>query len=272
MEPSKIGKLFNDLDEISFAHIGLIVLGTWALVFTTRVVLTYIAQRTPGQFRLYLLGSIPIIRLGLLVTAIFWIVPIVFNVTFQNFIVIAGAASVAIGFAFKDYASSLIAGVVALVERPYRPGDWVEIDGDYGEVKEVGMRALKLRTADDDIITIPHDTLWKANVSNSNDGSSTLMCVAHFYLLPSHDGAVVKTNLKDVALTSAYLNYEKPVVVTVEETPLGTHYQLKAYPFDMRDQFSFVSDLTIRGKIALNNAGAMAATALVSADAHQVAI
>ena len=267
IDPGKVGKLFNDLDDISFTQIGLIIIGAWAIVFISRIALTYIAKKTPGHIRLYLLGSVPIIRLLLLITAIFLIVPIVFNVTFQNFIVIAGAASVAIGFAFKDYASSLIAGVVALVERPYRPGDWVKIDGDYGEVTEVGMRALRLRTADDDVVTVPHDKLWKTNISNSNDGERTLMCVAHFYVLPDHDGAKVVSNLNDVALTSAYLEYEKPVLITVTETPLGTHYQLKAYPFDMRDQFMFISDLTIRGKIALHNAGASAATTLANTDA-----
>lgn len=267
IDPDKVEKLFNSLEDISFTQIGLIIVSTWATVWISKLVLTTISQRTPARVRLYLLGSIPIIRLLLLITAIFWIVPIIFNVTFKNFIFIAGAASVAIGFAFKDYASSLIAGVVALVERPYRPGDWVKIQGDYGEVQEVGMRAVKLRTADDDVITIPHDTLWKSNVSNSNDGESTLMCVANFYVRPDHDGAKVLSSLKDVALTSAYLNFEKTVLVTVEETPVGTHYKLKAYPFDMCDQFSFVSDMTIRGKKVLNEAGAIAVTPVVSSDA-----
>lgn len=45
--------------------------------------------------------------------------------------------------------------------------------------------------------------------------------------------------------------------VVVEQTPWGTHYQLKAYLFDMRDQFDFVSDLTVHGKIAIEQSGAV---------------
>ncbi len=253
----KAARLINDLQDISFTKIGLILLGTWLVILLARKLLPYVAERGPSQLRLYLLGAVPIIRLLLLVVAVAWVVPIVFNITLQNFLVIAGALGVAIGFAFKDYVSSLIAGIVAIVERPYRPGDWVRIGGDYGEVRAVGMRAIEICTPADDIVHVPHEKIWQNNIANANDGSHTLMCVASFYLRPDHDAGRVRVALRDVALTSAYLEYDKPVLVMLAETPLGTHYQLKAYPFDMRDQFHFISDLTMRGKLALADAGAV---------------
>jgi len=257
----KAVQLINDLQDISFTKIGLIIIGTWLAIVVSRKALPYLAERGPSQVRLYLLGSVPIIRLMLLVTAILWVIPIVFNVTFQNFLVIAGAASVAIGFAFKDYVSSLIAGIVAIIERPYRPGDWVKIAGDYGEVRSVGLRAIRIRTPSDDIITVPHDRIWNNNISNANDGSRTLMCVVKFYVAPNHDAARLRSALQDVALTSAYLEYSKPVLVMLSETPWGTLYKLKAYPFDLRDQFGFISDLTVRGKQAIAEAGAVEVSA-----------
>lgn len=257
------GRLINNLQDIDFGQIAMVVIGTWLGIAIVRRMFPYLAQRGPNQMRLYLLAAVPIIRLVLLVVAILWIVPIIFNVTFQNFLVIAGAASVAIGFAFKDYVTSLIAGVVAIFERPYRPGDWVEIDGDYGEVQSVGMRAIRIVTADDNVITVPHMQIWDQHVSNANDGSRTLMCVAHFYLEPDHDAATLRGALRDVALTSAYLEYDKPVLVMLVETPYATHYQIKAYPFDLRDQFAFISDMTVRGKIAIGQAGARLARAPV---------
>jgi len=148
-------RLIHNIQDISFWKIGLIVVGTWAAIWVIRNVVPFLAERGPSRIRLYLLAAVPIARLLLLVLAILWIVPIIFNITFQNFLVITGAASVAIGFAFKDYVNSLIAGVVAIVERPYRPGDWVTIGGDYGEVRTVGLRAIRMRTADDNIIVDP---------------------------------------------------------------------------------------------------------------------
>lgn len=263
----KAARLINDLQDISFVEIGLVFAGTWLTILVARKLLPYLAERGPSQLRLYLLGAVPIIRLLLLTTAVLWVIPIVFNITFQNFLIIAGAAGVALGFAFKDYASSLIAGIVAIVERPYRPGDWVEIGGDYGEVRAVGMRSIEIRTPSDNIVHVPHERLWQHNISNANDGARTLMCVASFYLRPDHDAARVRAALRDVALTSAYLDYDRPVRVMLSESRWGTHYQLKAYPFDMRDQFSFISDLTVRGKLAIAEAGGVQVQLVAAAGA-----
>ena len=215
----------------------------------------------PTRFRLYVLGAEPVARLLIIVVAIAWIVPILFNVTLQNFLLIAGAISVAIGFAFKDYVSSLLAGVIALFERPYRAGDWVRVGDDYGEVRHVGMRSLRLVTPDDDLVTVPHLKLWDENVSTSNDGANTLMCVAKFHVAGAHDARALRSALQDVALTSAYLEYARPVAVIVNQETWGTRYQVKAYPFDLRDQFLFISDLTVRGKEAIRELGAQEAEA-----------
>lgn len=252
----KAAQLLNDFQDISFLKIVFILGASFFFIWLIRRTLPYLANRGPSQLRLYILGAVPILRLSIIVAAILWIIPLIFNITVQNFFVIAGAASVAIGFAFKDYVSGLIAGFVAIFERPYGPGDWVEIDGDYGEVVSVGMRAIRLRTAADDVITVSHDRIWSQNISNSNTGAQTLMCIAHFYLEPNHNAAQMRKILTDVGLTSAYLNYKKPCFVVVEQMEFGTHYQLKAYPFDLRDQFMFISDMTERGKVALARAGA----------------
>ncbi|MDQ2778297.1 MAG: mechanosensitive ion channel family protein [Pseudomonadota bacterium] len=253
---AKAADLINNLQDISFTKIGLILIGTTLAIILARKLLPFLAERGPSQLRLLLLGAVPIIRLVLLTVAVLWVFPIIFNITLQNFLLIGGAVSVAIGFAFKDYVSSLIAGIVAIAERPYRPGDWVEIGGDYGEVRAVGLRSLELRTPDDNIVHVPHEKIWQHNISNANDGARTLQCVASFYLAPLHDAALVQRALNDVALTSAYLSYDQPVRVVLTEVPWGTHYKLRAYPFDMRDQFAFISDLTVRGKLALAEAGA----------------
>lgn len=252
----KAANLLNDLQDISFVQITTILVVSFGLIWAIRKTIPFLADRVPSRLRIYLLRAVPILRMMIIITALLWIIPLIFNITLQNFVVIAGAASVAIGFAFKDYVSSLIAGVVAIFERPYGPGDWVEINGDYGEVINTGMRAIRLRTPSDDIITVPHDTIWSQNISNSNTGSQTLMCVADFYLDPDHDAAKVRRELVDVALTSAYLDFRRPVLVVLKETEFATRYSVKAYPFDLRDQFKFISDLTDRGKDAVRDAGA----------------
>jgi hypothetical protein len=87
------------------------------------------------------------------------------------------------------------------------------------------------------------------------------MCVADFYLHPEHDAARARQLLWDVALTSPYLHHADPVAVIVLEKPWGTHYRLKAYPVDGGQQFRFLTDLTVRGKAALQGMGARFAVA-----------
>ncbi|MCA9199732.1 MAG: mechanosensitive ion channel [Planctomycetales bacterium] len=248
-------QLFNDWQNIQFVQIGCVLGVCGILIALTQWLLPFFADVVPSRFRLYFLAAVPVIRLALITVAILWIIPLVFNVTFENFLVIAGGASVAIGFAFKDYVSSLIAGVVAVFERPYRPGDWVRIGQHYGEVRSVGLRAISMRTPTDDMVTIPHLAIWTNHIANSNNGERTLMCVADFYISVAHDAMWIRSRLRDVALTSAYLDYGRPINVVVVQQPWGTHYKVKAYPFDMRDQFELVSDVTIRGKQMLMEEG-----------------
>jgi small conductance mechanosensitive channel len=253
--------IFRDVQHINFLEIGLIILVAWVSIKVVTRVLPWLADRLTGRLRLYILPSVPVLRLLILILAVVGIVPLIIQPTFQNLMAFLGAGALALGFAVKDYASSLMAGIVALYERPYRVGDWIQVDGAYGEVVYVGLRMLRLVTPDDTMVTIPHIKIWQTNIYNANDGQRNLMCVTNFYLEPGHDAALVRQALYDVALTSPYLSLESPILVIVAEKPWGTHYQVKAYPVDGRDQFQFISDVTIRGKAALADLKVQAAWA-----------
>ena len=61
--------------------------------------------------------------------------------------------------------------------------------------------------------------------------------------------------LAETAETSPYRKPETPVTVAAAETPWGTHYKLKAYVAESREQFAMITDLTIRGKARLRTMG-----------------
>jgi small conductance mechanosensitive channel len=266
---TRVQQIFNSLSHSDFVGIVVIVVLAWVLIRLVQWIFPWLAKRVPARLRLYLLPSVPVIRLFILIIAGTMIFPIVIKANLQNLIAILGFAAIALGFAFKEYVSSLIAGIVAIYERPYRVGDWVTVDGAYGEVQSMTLRALRLWTFDDTVVTIPHIKIWTTNIFNGNDGKRNLLCVAHFYVDPNHDAALVRQKLHDVALTSPYLDLSHRIRVIVQEQPWGTHYQLKAYPLDGRDQFQFISDLTVRGKAALAAIGAKPARAALSPPAPQ---
>jgi small-conductance mechanosensitive channel len=254
-DDAKLSQIFKTPDLAALLEIAAVIFFAWLLIVASQRILPWIGNRLHGTKRLNLLALAPVLRLLIIVAAFVWIVPLVVTPSLQNMVALLGAVGLALGFALKDYASSLIAGVVAVGETPYRNGDWIEVDGQYGEVRHVGMRTVQIVTPDDDVVSIPHSRLWTEPVSNSNDGSPRLMCVAEFYLHPQHDAAQARAALADVALTSAYLHFDAPIQVIVQERPWGTQYRLKAYPVDARQQFRFISDLTVRGKAALARLG-----------------
>lgn len=252
---SGIQRIFYPFREIDFLFI-VVILGLAGLLYMlVQRLLPLLAEKSPGKYRNYIYPLVPILRLLILFSALVTVVPEFIRPTFQNIIAVFGAFGLAAGIAFKDYISSLLAGIVAVTEHPYRLGDRVSIDGAYGEVKAIGLRAVQILTPDDTTVSIPHTVIWSRNIYNANSGNRSQLCVAEFYLHPDHDGQRVRDLFQDVILSSPYLQLQLPVTVTAAEKPWGTLYRLKAYPLDGRDEFQFITDLTVRGKAALREMG-----------------
>ena len=258
-EQQKYARLFNDIDSQALITLGVVLLSTIVLIIVSQRGLNWIGNRMHGQVRFRIFALVPMTRLLILLTTLAIIVPIIIEPSLRNMVTLLGALGLAIGFAMKDYVSSLIAGVVSAIELPYRPGDWVQIEDTYGEVKHVGLRTVDIQTPDDDLVYVPHLKLWDHAVYNANNGGTSLQCVASFYLHPEHEASWVRKALRDVALTSAYLKFDQPIIVVAEEKPWGTHYRIRAYPVDPRQQFLLITDLTIRGKKVLSAAGVQSA-------------
>ena len=108
-----LARLFNALDRDAWIELALILGGTFVLIRAEQWALPWLANRLHGRARHYLLASVPLLRLVLIVVALDLALPIIVEPSLRNMVALLGAAGLAIGFALKDYASSLIAGVVA---------------------------------------------------------------------------------------------------------------------------------------------------------------
>lgn len=259
-ETSNPEQIFRDLEQIPFLYIIILLATALFISSMVRRLIPAVASILPPRFNYYLLPLIPIFRLLITAITLLLLIPTVVKPTMQNFIAFFGAVGLALGFAFKDFASSLIAGIIAVYEQPYRVGDRVTINGIYGEVQAINLRSLKLVTPDDNAVTIPHSCIWNGSIQNANDGCREQQCVALFFLRPDHEAEKVRQILRDVALTSPYTQFSRPIRVSLRELPWGTQYRIRAYPIDGRDEFSFISDLTARGKAALLESGLEFAT------------
>lgn len=76
----------------------------------------------------------------------------------------AGILTVAVGFASQTAASNLVSGLFLIGERPFQPGDVIEVGGTTGEVLAVDLLACKLRTFDNQFVRLPNELLIKSEV------------------------------------------------------------------------------------------------------------
>lgn len=71
-----------------------------------------------------------------------------------------GISSVAIGFAFQDIFKNFLAGIILLIEEPFRIGDEVIIDGYQGVVKHISIRTTQIRTYNGEKVLLPNSTVF----------------------------------------------------------------------------------------------------------------
>ncbi|MEZ4930398.1 MAG: mechanosensitive ion channel [Chitinophagales bacterium] len=82
--------------------------------------------------------------------------------------VLAGAGIIGIiaGFAFKDVASNIFAGLLLKIQNPYTVDDWVEIDGNYGVVTQVGWITTKIKTVPGQEVFVPNQLVYSNTFTN----------------------------------------------------------------------------------------------------------
>lgn len=246
------------LRELTWSHIFIIlivVVSYRLLVLVMHRIVHRAAGNAPSHQRLLILRVVPIARLLIGIAGLAIIIPLLVEPTFKNVVAMTATVGFALAFALKDYASCMIAWLVTIIENIYQPGDWIEVDGTYGEVMAIRIRAVHIVTADDTEVIIPHSKLWSSSVFNASGGKQSLLCVTNFYLNADHDAAAVRQALTEIGEISSYRNPESPVKVVASETPWGTHYKVKVYVADNREQFAMITDLTIRGKQQLRAMG-----------------
>ena len=210
----------------------------------------WLSEKIAKEWRLRVKQFLPFLRMLVLSTVTVILMNLFLNLSKENILAVTGTVAVALGFAFKDYASSIIAGIVGLFESPYRVGDRIQIGDHYGEVVSYGLRAIKIQTPDDNMVTIPHNKIWTEAVSNANSGALEAQVVTKFYFAHQVDIDLVKKILYRVAQTSKYTHLKLPIVVIMEEHSWGSMFNLKCYPLDARDEFIYKTDLITRSKRA----------------------
>jgi small conductance mechanosensitive channel len=89
-----------------------------------------------------------------------------FGVQTASIVALLGAAGLAVGLALQGTLSNISAGVMLLIFRPYKVGDFIDAANRFGNVQEIDLFTTILQTFDNQQVIIPNSQIWGAQIIN----------------------------------------------------------------------------------------------------------
>ena len=133
-----------------------------------------------------------------------------------SFIAVLGAAGLAVGLALQGSLSNFAAGVLIVVFRPYKVGDWIEAAGVSGSVLEVQILTTALMTADNKRVIVPNSQIMGSIITNfsAHDKRRVDLVIGVSY---SSDLDQVRQTLQAVIADDERILEEPAVTIAVSE-------------------------------------------------------
>lgn len=163
-----LDKMINFGFEYSPKIIGgiiVLLIGLWITKLITKSVEKALAKSKLDQSLVPFLKSLTNIILKILVVIT---VMGMIGIQMTSFIALIGAAGLAVGLALSGTLQNFAGGVIILILKPFKVGDFIEAQGFSGTVKEISIFATMLNTGDKKLIIIPNGPLSTGPLTNSS--------------------------------------------------------------------------------------------------------
>jgi small-conductance mechanosensitive channel len=159
------------------------------------------------------------------------------GIDFTNLAIVLGALSVGIGLGLQNIANNVISGVIMLVERPVKAGDWISVSGHEGFVRRINIRATEIETFQRTSVIVPNSLFLQNPVVNRtySDTSSRLE-------IPITVGIGTEVPKMEAILREAALGHPRvlrvpaPIVRFQRITQAGLDFELLVFVAQLEDR------------------------------------
>jgi small-conductance mechanosensitive channel len=249
------------LKLFQFERLLLMIGGIVLLVLTTRTIrkVTEGFYRKSPSRRLLVSQTVAATSFFVYIFGVTFLIYAVISPPKEVVLAVLGSAAVAIGLSLKDVVASVLAGLILLFDRPFQVGDRVQFDGVYGEIRSIGLRAVRLVTLEDSTVTIPNSRFLTEAVSSGNSGALDMMVAMSLHVALDADVRLARDLLYETVVTSRYVYLKKPATITVSEVVVAERLALqlkaRAYVLDVRFELPFINDVFLRATEAFGKHG-----------------
>ncbi len=177
-----------------------------------------------------------------------------FNIT--NLAIVAGALSVGIGFGLQSIVNNFVSGLILLIERPIKVGDWIVIGSEQGTVKNISVRSTEIETFDRASLIVPNSELITGRVLNKTHRGALGQLALKFTAGTDIDPRRVLAILTECANRHPdILREPAPLAVFDGYSPIATEYTLRILLPDISKGLKVQSDLRVAIYEALRRSG-----------------